>query len=224
MASTVVIISQLLVTIYSKAPLPYYTIQYPNINNIYSAVEAKQSSKYVEYLGEFASVTQCEQACANASTINNLCMSYTYQTSQIKDEFEKTCYGRFGYPYGPYWNPYPNQNGIISGQIIWNCQSNLDCSLNGQCSKITGNCTCNKGWKGARCNDLNFGPATKQNGYNYLNKQDDYYSSWGGSVLSKNSEYYMVASEFINHCGIYSWVCLKKIPSFPQHQFLQKKY
>ena len=75
-------------------PLPYYVIEYPNINNIYSAVPAKQSTEYVEYLGEYSSTTDCKLACVNVSTIDNLCMSYTYQTSLVKDEYEKTCYGK----------------------------------------------------------------------------------------------------------------------------------
>eukprot|EP01084_Bolivina_argentea_P278330 475420_1 len=191
--------------VFNAQPTTYYTIEYPNVNNIFSAADAKQSNQYVQYLGQFDTTTDCMNACITKSTKNNLCMSYTYQTSSIKDEYEKTCYARFGYPYGVYWNPYPGQTGINSGQIIWKCSSNIDCSLNGQCGS-NGNCTCNKGWKGGRCNELNLGKATKGNGYNYLNAKDNYYSSWGGSVKKVGNSYYMVASEFVNHCGIYSWV------------------
>ena len=201
------------VVVVVSQPLLYYVIKYDNVNNIYGAVESQKSSEYVTYLGKFGSTDDCMNACIGNSTLNSLCYSYTYQTSKIKDDFEKTCYARFGRQYGLYWNPYPNQIGINSGQIIWKCQTDLDCSLNGMCSNITGNCTCNQGWKGPRCNQLNFGKTTKEHGYNYLNANDDYYSSWGGKIQfsPKDDSYYMVASEFVDHCGIYSWVMNSRV-------------
>ena len=39
-------------------------------------------------------------------------------------------------------------NNTDCGRIIYSCQSDLDCSLNGICSINTGNCSCDAAWNG----------------------------------------------------------------------------
>ena len=176
--------------------------KHTNCNNVYGSVNAKTSSKYVIYIGEYNTTMECINACISMSNENNKCYTYTYHTKYIDGDFKNLCYGRFNYPL---WVPYP-QNNINCGQIIWSCNSNIDCSLNGICGS-NGNCTCNNGWKGYRCNELNLLKANKSAGYNYLLDNNQKMSSWGGSpVFSKfDDNYFMINSEITNHCGMNTW-------------------
>ena len=84
------------------------------------------------------------------------------------------CYGLYGQQYGSVFTYVPDR-GAVTGQVVNKCIDNTDCSLNGVCSSITGNCTCNFGWQGPKCGLLNFGKATKGNGYVNINNISSWY-------------------------------------------------
>ena len=77
------------------------------------------------------------------------------------------------------------------------CSSDVDCSLNGVCHQ--GQCRCDAGWGGARCQTLQLLPAAPSNGYRQPNR-----SSWGGSVLREGDTFHMFVEEIVNgapaHC------------------------
>ncbi len=95
------------------------------------------------------------------------------------------------------------------GRIIYPCQNELDCSLNGQCNVITGNCTCNKGWNGYKCHYLSLLPSNKESGYlpPFSSKSIPNMTSWGGTVQYDNitQKYIMLVTDMQSHCGISSW-------------------
>ena len=83
-------------------------------------------------------------------------------------------------------------------QIINACNINLDCSLNGECSN--NKCSCDKQWKGSKCNILDFEPYNISKGYH--NKS---YASWGGNVIYHNNKYHLFVSQITDHLDLSHW-------------------
>eukprot|EP01084_Bolivina_argentea_P053300 97844_1 len=194
--------------------LTYFVDNHVDTNNIYDAVGDKQSSKYIKYLGQFKYTQDCINECIKIGQQNaslGRCETYTYSLPIFKHASE--CYGRFGYPL---WIPIAEKY-INSGRIIWQCTSDMDCSLNGQCNLLTGNCSCRIGWKGYKCESLNLLPASKTSGYFEIESDGLPTSSWGGSVIVDSNDtneltkYHMFLCEFVNHCGINSWTLNSRI-------------
>eukprot|EP01084_Bolivina_argentea_P216038 366970_1 len=197
----------------TQSQYDYFVDRHDAHTNVYHAIPtAGQSTDYVKFLGNISSTDDCISACiSHGNKISSNCSSYSYFTNNYPagDAYKSQCYGRFG---DPIWNIMP-YNGVNSGRIIYKCISPLNCSLNGACNTNTGNCTCNIGWTGYRCNALNLLPATKGSGYNtyFSNDNKNNYSTWGGAVITdynnanKNTKYHMFISQMINHCGLTSW-------------------
>jgi hypothetical protein len=91
----------------------------------------------------------------------------------------------------------------------WYCSSDLECNLNGSC--LLGNnsnhqCLCDQGWTGVNCSRLDLVPTESGSGYRPVDR-----SSWGASVLYDNDvdgqhgQYYMIAAEMVERCGLTSW-------------------
>ena len=155
-----------------------YFVDMAPIDN--SNVYGKVDTPYVTDLGVTNNPEQCSTLCATNITtpINNRCQSFTwFDTSYYVSSMRKHCYGVMGKQYGSVWT-YVTDKGGQPGRIIYPCIDNTDCSLNGKCSKNTGNCTCNPGWTGYHCGLINFDKATKTAGYYYPNN----ISSWGMSL------------------------------------------
>ena len=197
----------------------YFIDNHTNCNNVYNATFPGNSTDFVIYLGEFQDTNSCINACLEYGNSNNKpCETYTYYTKDFKGTnctspmnstlFRLQCFGRFGYPL---WLPI-NKPNINCGRIIWPCQTNMDCSLNGKCNKQNGKCECIPSWKGYHCEELNLLPVNKSSGYNGLLNKENITSSWGGvPIIDRNSndpltKYHMIISEFVNHCGVDSWV------------------
>ena len=98
------------------------------------------------------------------------------------------------------------------------CATDLDCSLNGQCTAIHGNqklCLCDPGWTGSRCGHLSFapspnattGPAMAGRPLCCYHGDDNRSYSWGASVqlAAEDGLYYMWVAEMVNHCTISNW-------------------
>eukprot|EP01084_Bolivina_argentea_P202253 345621_1 len=174
-------------------------------NNIYNNL----NNPYVTYLGKFASVKQCINACLaftnSSNTLStNYCNSYTYFKSITNNHNNsETCWAMIN---NPIWSPAPINNLTDCGRIIYPCISDANCSFNGICNLNTGNCTCDIGWNGYQCGQLTLEPATKQSGYHMIDNQTNT-SSWGGSVqYNKDTyKYVMFVAEMNGHCGINSW-------------------
>ena len=85
------------------------------------------------------------------------------------------------------------------------CASEFDCSYNGVCAS-SGECVCDRGWKGQYCEELKLKPARNGSGLDLLHGPKKT-STWGGSVIyDKNDDlYHMYASLIGGHCGIHRW-------------------
>ena len=164
----------------------YIIDQQPNCSTVTNAINPP--SPYVTYLGNFSSTQECIDEC-----VNQHCDSYTYY------ELTKQCWS---YVNNTMWLPNPVENANC-GRIIYKCLNDYDCSLNGICNEVTGNCSCNAGWTGPKCGILSLLPANKSSGYlSPLSTHN--MSSWGGAVQfdSKTDKYIMLVAEFQDHCGV----------------------
>ena len=179
-----------------------FTIEnYPNCNNVKGSTDPTSVSyPYLTELGQFNTLADCQQACIDFTTKSeaDICDSYTYYHDG--SEYNKNCYAWIN---NPVWIPYcNNQTNIDTGRIIYPCQSNMDCSLNGECNKQTGKCQCTPAWNGPKCGNLTLLPATKGTGYNYTDN-GEHTSSWGGSIAYNKAKnvYAMFLAEF--ECKVY---------------------
>ena len=190
----------------------YFVDQHYNCNNVYGAIsKPDQSTQWVKYLGKVIDTKDCFEKCIQESNSTYKCNSYTFHTKQFGGGYANHCFARFGYPL---WTPI-KQEYVNCGRIIWNCEDNRDCSLNGKCNKNTGNCTCNTGWFGYKCGYLDLDNVNFTSGYNQWNDTDHDYkptSSWGGSIITSQrdnetdqAKYHMYLTEFDNHCGVNSF-------------------
>eukprot|EP01084_Bolivina_argentea_P235479 396233_1 len=113
----------------------YFIDAHSDCSNVRNAIDPP--TKYVTYLGKFNTTEQCINEC-----IKRNCDSYTYFNSNNNNIHALECWS---YINNTIWLPYTQPN-TDCGRIIYACQNELDCSLNGECNVITGNCTCNKDW------------------------------------------------------------------------------
>ena len=91
--------------------------------------------------------------------------------------------------------------GLLTAAVR-SCTNNLECSLNGECSR--GRCNCSIGWRGEECELLDLTPAPPGGAYGYSPN----ISSWGAHVVRHPSDdlYHMFVSEFWGNCGVQeSW-------------------
>jgi hypothetical protein len=78
------------------------------------------------------------------------------------------------------------------------CGSDFDCAgENGACAVATGTCTCNAGWKGSICTEMDFVPSSGRVAF------EDPWWTWGGSPIEDDAGgWHLFASEISNGCGI----------------------
>eukprot|EP01061_Rhynchopus_euleeides_P008126 TRINITY_DN1716_c0_g1_i10.p1 TRINITY_DN1716_c0_g1~~TRINITY_DN1716_c0_g1_i10.p1 ORF type:complete len:441 (+),score=147.92 TRINITY_DN1716_c0_g1_i10:183-1505(+) len=185
----------------------YFIDRHTGCNAVANAASEGESTKWVTYLGEFDTTDACIAACIAASSADNPCQSYTYHNANFTASYARHCYGRFGVQYGTMWIPVADEN-VDCGRVIRPCTSDAHCQFNGVCNTQTGNCSCDAGWGGYTCQELQFLPAVRGAG---LNQSAQHMSTWGGSVLMDRSnpdnatKYHMYTAEMQNHCGINSW-------------------
>ena len=83
----------------------------------------------------------------------------------------------------------------------YRCQSALDCSLNGECDMLTGNCVCDPAWRGSdQCDVFSFSPTPISSGYHNPEQ-----ASWGGNVVYADGKYHMFVAQFANSCPLGYW-------------------
>ena len=163
-----------------------------------------QTKEWITLLGNFSNIEQCIDTCVNTTG----CNSYTYYKTPSDTSHYQQCWA---YMNNHMWFPYAYSNSDC-GRIIQACQSDVNCSYNGVCNSKTGNCSCDAGWYGYTCNNLNLLPAIPNTGYNYTNSSFNT-SPWGGSIQydSKNKVYSMMVAEMEYNCGINSWTTNSQI-------------
>eukprot|EP01084_Bolivina_argentea_P285538 489684_1 len=172
----------------------YFVDQHYNCSNVENAINPPTA--YVTLLGKFNSIQQCIDAC-----INIKCDSYTYFLPNSVN-YSQQCWS---YINNTIWLPHSNIQSNC-GRIIYPCMTDSDCSLNGECDKASGNCTCNTGWNGYKCGSLSLLPTNKSAGY--LSPFGSFNTtSWGGAVVYDNTtdKYVMLVSDMQFNCGINSW-------------------
>ena len=88
-----------------------------------------------------------------------------------------------------------------------------NCSFNGECTSVSATdggpvCSCDSGWQGKYCEQLDLLPAHNGSGLSHLlHDPARRTSTWGGSVLwGDDGKYHMWYSEISRHCGIHRWV------------------
>lgn len=80
------------------------------------------------------------------------------------------------------------------------------CSYNGVRQKGTNRCSCDDGWRGAHCHQLDLAPAQNGSGLQPLLNGPHRTSSWGGSVLrADDGSWHMYYSEMVRKCGIHTF-------------------
>ena len=80
----------------------------------------------------------------------------------------------------------------------------MDCNYNGACDG--GVCRCSQGWDGDHCDMLRLLPTRPELGYQPV-QNGMTASSWGGSVVQgPDGLFHMFAAEFVNNCGLNTWL------------------
>ena len=99
-------------------------------------------------------------------------------------------------PPGPHPHPHPHPPGPPPPPTPFVCMSDYECAGNsGKC--VAGKCECLKGWKGPRCNQINFRRSTGRVAYSSP------LWTWGGSPIRDEAGiYHMFSSQISNNCGI----------------------
>lgn len=91
------------------------------------------------------------------------------------------------------------------GTFSFQCSSNLDCSLLGICDRKTKVCTCDKGWKGDRCDLPALASAPIAPAFGPPNR-----SSWGGRPIKINGSYHLFVSD-VGPCGLHQFKYFSRI-------------
>ena len=89
------------------------------------------------------------------------------------------------------------------------CKSRADCSYNGDCESKK--CVCAPQFQGAKCDAFSFAPLKIDGGtgtgYQHVDKDGSFVSSWGGSVLlGDDGKLHMWAAEMTESTGIKAWI------------------
>eukprot|EP00936_MAST-01D_sp_MAST-1D-sp1_P002992 g2992.t1 len=84
---------------------------------------------------------------------------------------------------------------------VLGCESDLDCSLNGECT-VAGVCDCDAAWEGEQCERFAQLPVPASADIKQPNV-----STWGSGTLQRrvNGQFHMYAAEFVGHCGVTTW-------------------
>ena len=169
-------------------------------------------TEWTKFLGMTDSTDACGDLCMHHDNGSSLCRGF----SRFNEGFAHNasligkCFGHLDYIWVP--TPAHGRNvGTDTGRISRPCRDNLDCSLNGRCEAKTGQCTCNQGWSGQRCQTLRLAPVDRDaigfsptlDGLNM--------TSWGGSVHQVDGRWHMWASRMDNHCGIGSYLLNSRV-------------
>ena len=168
-----------------------------------------QSSADSSFLGLYNSSDSCAASCGRLPT----CAAFTYFTLDGSSGWQGGCYGIVNTSYNGWWSPYSmggGCNGAVSGVRRTACVTDRNCSLNGVCDGSTGQCSCDKGWRGYDCSRLDLQPTPRSAGYNApsadATTEQAANSSWGGSIVSAaGGGYLMFAAQLAQQCGIAAW-------------------
>jgi hypothetical protein len=182
----------------AAAPPPLFEA-HPGVDDAsVSARLAANDTEFVKALGPTVDPVACAAACVdwkNASDPAARCESFTwYNSSTAAEALRGRCYAHVT----TMWVPHVSAVAF-SGRIKYPCTSELDCSLNGQCTaspqqqqqqqRGDGNtaagggataaaCACHAGWRGLRCGELDLLPVARGSGFNSSQT-----SSWGAAII-----------------------------------------
>ena len=204
----------------SAAPaLPGWTLHHDE-NNVWGRARASADSDGIRFLGNFSSWDDCAAAVAAANATRGPFSSSTWYAPgfihDMRSPFDGNCFAATDTA----WKPHINQ-GVRSARgpsaRVPPCADEMDCELNGLCSKITGQCVCHAGWVGETCGVLDLLPvkdplATAPDGPRAYGTPPTQggggLASWGGSVVQdpgKPGLYHLFAAEMSLGCGLHAW-------------------
>lgn len=150
-------------------------VSHAGLNQGWGVFAPGKSAPTIAFLGTHAAETDCADACVALRPAR--CWSYTFHAKTLASPFAGQCFGITS----PRWSPTPDVEGIRSGQLLWPCRDDSDCSLNGRCGP-SGACECRPQWEGRRCETLALLPARRGAGYRAVDGGHNT-SSWGGAIL-----------------------------------------
>lgn len=94
-------------------------------------------------------------------------------------------------------------NMSVAPTSATNCDTDMDCSLNGACT--SGKCMCDPPWKGPSCGKLTFAAAPVANRAYGLGKPFSV-TSWGGNAVRRDGNWHLYVTEMAGeHCGLHVW-------------------
>jgi len=96
--------------------------------------------------------------------------------------------------------------GATAAAAEFSCNTDVDCSLNGECTMVHGNvgvCLCDKPWSGEACDTMKFLPVSFPQGYGMAPN----HTVWGGSSIldPKTDLYHAFISSMTNGCPLSTW-------------------
>ena len=100
---------------------------------------------------------------------------------------------------------------LVSSSFSLKCTNDEDCNLNGVCSKNTGKCICDPGWRADDCGALDIRPGPRNSGYN---RTDEGLSSWGSKIVKDPWHpglWHALMAEFTHGCGLDYWAPYSRI-------------
>lgn len=92
----------------------------------------------------------------------------------------------------------PDWDARLSTPYEGFCENDADCMYLGVCQSNA--CTCDAGFKGKHCHELDLLPTQEDWGY-----LDPVRPSWGGTVVRHDGKYILYASYMVNRCDIVSY-------------------
>ena len=96
---------------------------------------------------------------------------------------------------------------LLAALAAASCNSDLDCSLNGECQ--SGKCVCDAAWLGEACDTLALLPSAPGAGTCDASRNGTatgYTTTWGGHpVLDADGVWHAHVAEMAQHCGMCSW-------------------
>jgi hypothetical protein len=193
-----------ILVIHATAARRAETTFFPNVNNIYGPDGLNRDDSNTSHLlGKVKSPEDCRDKCIAA--FPDTCFSFTHYSPDSPDtDHASSCFA-VTTSYYDYFPGLQFDTQVVSGRVWHGCKSNLDCAQNGLCS-ADGSCSCNSGWKGDGCTELDLLPTIRNAGYQYSTDGVNV-SSWGGVPHGPDSNglYHMWVSQMTKHCGIIAW-------------------
>jgi hypothetical protein len=115
-------------------------------------------------------------------------------------------------PYDPPVPPTPDP------PWVW-CKDDSGCNLNGVCDRVSGRCTCDRGWRGENCELMALVPPARGQGTcdpSLNGTATGWTTTWGGRPIqdSTSGDWHYHVAEMANHCGMCRWASVSQVAHY----------